>query len=127
MYQHESAGIETSEKGHGFVATRAGRAPTNHTEQRGPLGEGGANHNAYYSACDSIPATHAKNQTEREKSEMKKSIRGMGRTFLRGRVYDFLLSPWAGDPRKLRIRNRSLCAQTSKAAVGRDVNRPVHR
>jgi hypothetical protein len=86
MYQHESTGIKASEKGHGFVATRTSRAAANHEEQRGALGKGGTNNNAHYSARDSIPATHAKNKTERE-GEMKKIMRGMGRVFLRGRVF----------------------------------------
>lgn len=87
MYPHEPAGIETSEKGYGFVATRTRRAATNHTEQRRALGKGGTKDHAHYSACDSLPAAHAKNQTERKKEEMRKNTRGMGRTFLRGRVY----------------------------------------
>lgn len=86
MYHDEPAGTETSAKGHGFVAERISRAAANHAEQRRALGKGRTNDNAYYGARDSIPATHAKTKTERE-GEMKKSMRGMGRVFLRGRVF----------------------------------------
>src|SRR5262245_27239682 len=87
MCQHESARSETGKKGARLVAVQNGRATTNDAEHRGALGKGGADDHLHHGACRPILAAHAKNQTERTKGEMKNNLRGMGRVFLRNRVY----------------------------------------
>ena len=87
MYQHEPAGIEASEKGAGVVAVGTSRVATDDTKHSGPVGKGGANDHTHHRPCDSILAAHAKNKNERTKPQMRKNMRGMGRTFCRGTTW----------------------------------------
>src|SRR5690349_6214984 len=87
MYQRESARIEASEKGAGTVATGTSRLAANDTKHGRPVGKGGAGDNTHHRPCDSILAAHAKKESERKAEQMKKNMRGMGRTFCRGQTW----------------------------------------
>jgi integrase len=85
MYYHDPTRTPTRKAKNATIAARARRATRNDANERGENGKGGAAHYACHGACRPILDAHGK--TKEGEKEMKKSMRGMGRIFLRGGVW----------------------------------------